>query len=324
MKHLLIFITLLFSLVCFSQNTITQAEYFVDTDPGVGNANTLSVTEGTTINELFTIPVNSLSSGIHILHVRTKNNVNQWSMYARQPFYIANFSSALNNTVTQAEYFIDTDPGVGNAQALSTSSGTTINETLAIPINDISEGIHVLHIRVKNNFNQWSIYARQVFYKSPQISNNTIVAAEYFIDTDPGVGNATDVSLTPGTFIDETLNIAIPNGLSAGDHILHIRVLSSNGNWSLYGRPEFTTTLSNSDIAMKDFKMYPNPVEDVLHLSIQNNNIEHIALIDINGRTVLEKSNNLEQINLSNLLSGLYLLHIKTASGSISKKIIKK
>lgn len=228
------------------------------------------------------------------------------------------------NTITQAEYFIDTDPGVGNATALSISQNTTLNQTLAIPLNGVSEGIHVFHVRVKNNLNQWSIYARQLFYKSPEISNNTIVAAEYFIDTDPGVGSATAITLTPGAFIDETLNIAIPNDLSAGDHLLHLRVLSSNGKWSLYGKPQFTTTLSNNDLVLENFKMYPNPVEDVLHFSVQNYTIEKVSLIDVNGRMVLEKSNNLEQIYLSALPSGLYLLQIKTASGSISKKIIKK
>ncbi|HEX9601499.1 MAG TPA: hypothetical protein VF985_08415, partial [Mariniflexile sp.] len=265
-------------------NTITEAEYFIDTDPGVGNAEPLSISNGTTLNNTFAIPLNTVNSGIHILHVRVKNNFNQWSLYARQTFYIANFSSALNNTITEAEYFIDTDPGVGNAEPLSISNGTTLNNTFAIPLNTVSLGIHILHVRVKNNFNQWSLYARQVFYKSAQLLNNNIVAAEYFIDEDPGVGNATTINVTQGASIDETLNISIPNNLPAGDHILHIRVQSSNGNWSLYGRPEFNSTLTNDDVVYMGFKMYPNPVEDVLHVSIQNNTITHARLIDANGR----------------------------------------
>lgn len=168
------------------------------------------------------------------------------------------------------------------------------------------------------------MYARQVFYKSAQLSNNEIIKAEYFIDTDPGVGNATEISLTQGAFIDETLNITIPNDLSAGDHILHLRVLSSNGNWSLHGRPEFTTTLSNDDVVLKNFKMYPNPVEDVLHFSIKNSVIEQIKFIDMNGRIVKEARGHLDNLDVSNFTSGIYLLQIKTDKGSISKKIIKK
>ncbi|MBP0904411.1 T9SS type A sorting domain-containing protein [Mariniflexile gromovii] len=305
-------------------NTVTAVEYFFDTDPGIGNAEPLSISNGTSLNNTFAIPLNSVSSGIHLLHIRTKNNANQWSLYARQTFYIANFSSVLNNTITEAEYFFDTDPGVGNAEPLSISNGISLNNTFTIPLNSVSTGIHILHIRVKNNFNQWSLYGRQVFYKSAQISNNTIVAAEFFIDTDPGVGNATAIALTEGATVDETLNIPIPNNLSEGDHILHIRVQNSNGTWSLYGKPEFSTTLSNEETAFKDFKIYPNPVENILHLSIQNNTIEHIQLVDMSGRVILETSKNMEQLNLSKLPTGLYLLQIKTHGGSISKKIIKK
>ncbi|MFD0989656.1 T9SS type A sorting domain-containing protein [Mariniflexile jejuense] len=312
------------TLLGLGQKSITEIEYFFDTDPGTGNAVNVDVTDIANLNETLTIPVNSLTSGIHILHMRTKNNANKWSLYARQTFYLANFSSALNNTITEAEYFFDTDPGVGNAEPLSISNGTSLNNTFTIPLNSVSTGIHILHIRVKNNFNQWSLYGRQVLYKSTQISNNTIVAAEFFIDTDPGVGNATAIALTESATVDETLNIPVPINLSAGDHILHIRVKSSNGTWSLYGKPEFSTTLSNEETAFKDFKIYPNPVENILHLSIQNNTIEHMQLVDMSGQVILEASTNMEQLNVSKLPTGMYLLQIKTRGGSISKKIIKK
>lgn len=230
------------------------------------------------------------------------------------------------NTITEIEYFFDTDPGINNATNINVNDANVLNETLSIPVSNLSSGFHVLHVRTKNELNKWSLYSRQVFYKLPQIaiSNNTIVAAEFFIDTDPGVGNATAISFTQGATVDATLNIPIPSNLSAGDHILHIRIQSSNGNWSLYGRPEFTSTLSNEDVVFKNFKMYPNPVEDVLHFSIQNNSIEHVKLIDINGKIVLEASNDIEQLNISKLPSGFYLLQIKTPLGSISKKLIKK
>ena len=305
-------------------NTITEAEYFFDTDPGIGNAEPLSISNGTSLNNTIAIPLNSVSYGIHILHIRTKNNANQWSLYARQTFYIANFSSLLNNTITEAEYFFDTDPGVGNAQPLIVTENSLLNNTFVVPLNSVSNGVHVLHIRVKNNLNQWGLYGRQVFYKSVAITNNTIVAAEYFIDTDPGVGNATALTLTQGATVDETLNIAIPNDLPAGDHVLHIRVQSSNGNWSLYGRPEFSSSLSNEDIVFENFKMHPNPVENMLHFSIKNSVIEQIKLIDMHGRIVKEARGHLDNLDLSKFTSGIYLLQIKTDKGSISKKIIKK
>lgn len=303
-------------------NTITNAEYFIDTDPGAGNATVLNISSASSLSTSFAIPLNTLVTGIHILHIRVKNNLNQWSLYSQQVFYKS--PQILGNTIVAAEYFIDEDPGVGNANAATITQGTSMNEFLALPLTAVSEGVHILHIRVKNNLNQWSLYARQLFYKSPKIFGNNLIAAEYFIDTDPGVGNGTAVTITQGASVDELLNIVIPNNLPNGNHILYIRVKSSNGNWSLYGKPEFSTSLSVSDLFLKDLKIYPNPVEDILHISVQNNTIEKITLIDTNGRVVLEKHDEVEQINASHLPSGLYLLQIKTEKGSISKKIIKK
>ena len=303
-------------------NTLTAAEYFIDTDPGTGNATALNISSASSLNASFAIPLNGIATGIHLLHIRVKNNLNQWSFYSRQVFYKS--PQILGSNMVAAEYFIDEDPGVGNAKVLPIPQGISLNEFLTIPLVSVSEGFHILHIRVKNNLNQWSLYARQVFYKSPKILGNNLIAAEYFIDTDPGVGNGTAVSITQGASIDELLNIVIPNNLPNGNHILHIRVKSSNGNWSLYGKPEFSTSLSVSDMFLKDLKIYPNPVEDVLHISVQNNTIEQLTVIDGNGRVILEKIDNVELINLSHLPSGLYLLQIKTEKGSISKKIIKK
>src|SRR5690606_12628862 len=188
-------------------------------------------------------------------------------------------------------------PGVGNAESLAISQGESVNEFISIPLTSITEGVHVLHIRVKNNLNQWSLYARQVFYKSPQILGNEIVAAEYYIDEDPGVGNAETVAISQGESVDELLNIVIPEDLAEGEHVLHIRVQRSDGKWSLYGRPEFTTLSIKTNI-MDSFKMYPNPVEDILNLSIQNGQIEKVVIIDINGKKVKEQTSQLEQLNL--------------------------
>lgn len=301
--------------------TLVAAEYFVDTDPSVGNATSLSITSGSSLNTSVAIPLTDVSTGIHILHLRVKNSLNKWSMYARQVFYKS--PQILNNTVIAAEYFVDTDPGVGNAEVLPISQGAILNEFLSIPLTDISDGIHILHVRVKNNSNKWSLYARQVFYKSPQILGNELVAAEYFIDEDPGVGSATSIAITQGESVDEILNIDIPEDLAAGDHVLHLRVLRSDGNWSLYGRPEFET-LSVGNLNFENFKLHPNPVSDILYLSLPNGTLDHVKIIDGTGKMVFEQKNDLEQLNLENLATGLYLIQINTSVGSISKKIIKK
>jgi hypothetical protein len=303
-------------------NTIIAAEYFIDTDPGTGNATVLNISSVSNLNTTFAIPLTSVATGIHILHIRVKNNLDQWGLYARQAFYKS--PQILGNDIVAAEYFIDADPGVGNGKVLPISQGAQLNEFLSIPLTAVSEGIHILHIRVKNNSNQWGMYARQVFYKSPQILGNELIATEYFIDEDPGIGTATPIAITQSQSVDEVLNIAIPEDLEEGDHVLHLRVQRSDGKWSLYGRPEFKTSLSVGNLNFENFKIYPNPVNDILNVSLTNGTLEHIKIIDSTGKMVFEQTNNLQQLNVGNLATGMYLLQIKTSNGSISKKIIKQ
>ncbi|NOX46503.1 MAG: hypothetical protein GXO89_05940, partial [Chlorobi bacterium] len=59
-----------------------------------------------------------------------------------------------------------------------------------------------------------------------------ITDLEYFFDTDPGLGNGTQISITTGTDIDENFSINL-SGTSLGFHKLFFRAQDSNGNWSM-------------------------------------------------------------------------------------------
>ena len=187
-KILYIFcIGILYSSISWGQ--ITEAEYFVDSDPGVGSATALTITSGNTIDETFTIPSTGISNGLHVLHIRVKEN-GVWSLFYRQHFYVlANGSAApAAKPIAAAEYFVDNDPGIGSGTPLTTS-GTSIDETFTIPSTGIADGLHVLHIRVKDDDDNWSLFYRQHFYVLPNGSaappSKPIVAAEYFIGEDP-------------------------------------------------------------------------------------------------------------------------------------------
>src|ERR1043166_4595146 len=140
----------LIGLLCLSSmhaQNITNAEYFVDTDPGVGNGITVSVgTPNTTVNFTVSVPTGSYSQGFHFLGIRVKDANGRWSLYDKRGFYVT--SSAPNSAnITAAEYFFDTDPGVGNGTAVSVgASGATVNFTASIPTS-LSAGFHFVAIR---------------------------------------------------------------------------------------------------------------------------------------------------------------------------------
>jgi hypothetical protein len=208
---------------------ISSAEYFFDTDPGIGNASALAITaisDSATFNS--SINIGALAPGMHQLYVRMKAN-GQWGLTQTQFFFVSQGSGAI---ISSAEYFFDTDPGVGNASALSITAITdsaTFNSS--INIGALTPGMHQLYVRMKAN-GQWGLTQTQFFFVSQGIGA-IISSAEYFFDTDPGVGNGTALSLTVANA--DTANFV--NGINVGalipgPHFLYVR-MKANGRWGL-------------------------------------------------------------------------------------------
>lgn len=102
--------------------TIVSAEYFIDTDPGFGKAQSISPSLiGSAVEIDFLANLSSISIGTHKLSIRAKDSNGNWSMVQTQDFCygaVANF--ALSDSVVCTEGFIQiTNKTVG------ASAGTT-------------------------------------------------------------------------------------------------------------------------------------------------------------------------------------------------------
>jgi len=81
--------------------------------------------------------------------------------------------------------------------------------------------------------------------------------------------------------------------------------------------PEYTD-LSNF------ITIYPNPTNDDVHIALTNQiELQGFILTDLFGRKIVETHTNQSIIHLSDLQTGLYLVHIKTNKGELTKKIMK-
>ena len=88
-KLVAIFILMCWFLSGFSQVNITRVEYFIDTDPGFGNATTISIIPAPNIsNNNLVVPLGSISPGLHALFMRSKDANGKWSITSRTFFYI--------------------------------------------------------------------------------------------------------------------------------------------------------------------------------------------------------------------------------------------
>ena len=241
---------------------LTQAEFFWGTtDPGLGNANTLLAFDGNYEEALETLLANSasspLSDSLNLLNLRIKDESNNWGALYKRVFLQYDSATALRKIkLTQAEYYWDIDPGLGNATPLLVLDGQFDEaiETVYKSVNTTSYGNHVFGIRVKSEEGNWgSTFKRTVFVNSlPQ--DIKITNAEYFFGTtDPGAGNAEALIVFDGQF-DEALEAINKNTLSldTGFNLINLRVRDLNDNWG----PLFKKVIYKNDSSLlRDIKI---------------------------------------------------------------------
>lgn len=75
-----------------------------------------------------------------------------------------------------------------------------------------------------------------------------------------------------------------------------------------------------------DFSVYPNPANDQITIQLHDNTQGNVTIIDATGAIVVQANQiaNGEQINISNLVSGLYFVQIQSQNNIISKRLIKQ
>ncbi|HEX2911228.1 MAG TPA: multicopper oxidase family protein [Chloroflexia bacterium] len=82
---------------------------------------------------------------------------------------------------------------------------------------------------------------------------SNITTVEWFDGTDPGVGKATAITITPSTSVSFTTSIN-PSGWSVGSHVLSVRARDAAGNWSAVQTVTLTITLPANIIFADGFE----------------------------------------------------------------------
>jgi PKD repeat protein len=150
---------------------------------------------------------------------------------------IANREVTSGNIIA-AEYFFDTDPGCGNGIPINTWAGDTLDFRINLPLAGLAEGFHHLYLRTRDTYGKWSLDKHEKIFVHasgtipPPVVQPSISQAEYFINTDPGVGKGVNIPLTSGNEI--TKDFIMPaTGLSPGFCRIYVRVRDLARKWSL-------------------------------------------------------------------------------------------
>ncbi len=228
-----------------SISNINKMEYFYDTDPGYGNGTNIPVTASTNINGmLVNVNVASLTGGLHTLYIRSRDSMGKWSMtnsltFSRIQLPLGNPNSITN--INKMEYYYDSDPGFGNGINIPVTPATNLNNMVVnVNVATLANGVHTLYIRSRDSVGKWSqtnslTFAKvQPLFPNPDSISN-ITQVEYFVDTDPGFGNATSVPLIPpysSNLMNLSFNVSMTS-LNNGAHVLYVRSKDASGKWSI-------------------------------------------------------------------------------------------
>ena len=207
---------------------IIAMEYFLDTDPGVGNGIPISFVSGPAPEANVVVPAANLTAGFHRIVVRAQDADGLWSTHETRSFLV-NAETPLEITpVVQLEYYFDSDPGYGNGIQIPFTSGTEPEVTVVLPLAALSPGFHTVVLRGRDQDGHWSNHEGRSFYIH---ASQNIDRAEYFFDTDPGAGIATPLPITDSPDLEETITLAA-SSLPEGDHVIGVRVGREDDFWS--------------------------------------------------------------------------------------------
>jgi hypothetical protein len=238
---------------------ITDIEFFIDSKPEFGSGTPLTgFTPSTNVSGFNgTASFGSLPQGFHRFYIRSKDASNKWSI-TNNTFFdnytvpVYAIAPVVPTNIVQLEYFIDNnDLGFGNCTPISIAGNVTniTNLNANINVTGLVQGVHRLFIRSKDATNKWSLTNFSVFdnsttanYPSAPAAAPAISNMEYFIDTDPGFGNATPLTVpgNTGNVNNYSVNLNLSGSLSVGTHYLHIR--SKQNPWSITNIVPFSAT----------------------------------------------------------------------------------
>jgi hypothetical protein len=136
--------------------------------------------------------------------------------------------------VNYMEYFFDEDPGFGQGTSIELQSGTDVTVAADIPLTSLTEGIHSLYVRARDDKGSWGLVFQRSFLKFFTPADEPLVARmEYFVNTDPGAGNGVAIHLNTSKEIAMKYFVVDPQYLQPGTNTLYVRALDTRGRWGL-------------------------------------------------------------------------------------------
>ena len=321
---------------------------------GFGNCTQIPFTPGIDIANLnANINISGLPVGVHRLYIRSKDANGKWCITNFSVFdnsAIMPYPNAAGSppSVSNMEYYIDSDPGFGNATPMTVpgNSGDISNYAINISFSGtLPNGPHYLYIRSRQN--PWSITnvvpfnvgfplpLSWSFVKAQLINNQTLVSWATLQENNTGrfeIEHSTDGR----NFVKVGERAAAGYSTTqrnynfthvqpgTGFNYYRIKQIDLDGSFTY---SVIVTVLKKNDI--KQTIIAPNPVKDMLHVvEPAQTFIENAEVYCISGSLLLRKTINADvqvySLPVNNLVSGTYVIKINYKNESRSYRFIKE
>jgi hypothetical protein len=312
---------------------ITKLEYFFDNDPGFGNAtNIAGFSPGTTINDfVFTADATALSNGPHFLYVRSKDD---WSITNKILFFKEPLTSLTN--ITQIEYFIDKDPGIGNGIKVSFTPTNTVSDLVfSANFSGYTVGTHYFFARSKDANGKWSLtnvmqYNQSIVLPLSWLSFtvkkvNTTSLLDWRTANELQVAHFEIERSANGIYFEKIGITIAKNGTQNDYKFTDIKPIVGK-NYYRIKQIDVEGKFSYTSIDMVDFgkidkliAITNNPSNNPV-IKITTNNIATLLLFDANGKIVHKQSlENIYNISIGNLIhtGGQYIATLLDKNGLV-------
>jgi len=233
---------------------IEAAEYFIDSDPGVGQGTPLLLQAGVAPFGNWTVSIAGLAPGVHHLNIRMRDETGNWFSPMRRSFAVISPQLTSAPSDVRAEVSFDQEPNGINSINLPVTPGWDVVLNDQVSPGELEIGLHDLYLRMIFNDTLISASHRRKVLVTPALpeGGQRIVASEYFVDADPGEGLGW--LLVPDAGNDVTLAANFPaDTMTPGMHHLNLRVRSVDGMWSSPARRPFYVGRSGSLLADAEY-----------------------------------------------------------------------
>jgi hypothetical protein len=295
------------------------------------------------------VSLNGLLAGsVYDFYIRTSCSASDYSNWVgpitfNTTFLPANvpYTTSFEDTILDYIGWDNPAPatGAGYTWNITTADGTVQDGTSAVfsfgsdtatpsNVNLISRGLNL----EGNRQVTVTFYARN-FVSSATLTNSSTI--ELYYGDQPLVANQTNLigtqaNISAITYNPYTFTFTPP---TSGVYYLSFRNVSAPlvSATDFYGviMDNFSVTqqLSTNDFLSSKFAVYPNPVNNVINFSNdQNAVVSSVEMTDLNGRVVktVKVDATEGQISVNDLATGMYMMKITTDQGVAVKKIVKQ